>query len=96
MGVEMGEEIVEDIEMAASSFVIASNEVTTARNRNRSKGTLSRGGSAASHHQRGETHNLFLGAHRDNLHEEHTFQDQEEAVTSGMILIVEYISLLLT
>lgn len=89
INVGIGEEIVEDIEMTASSYVIASTEPTTttttnvrSKNRSRPLGT-SRGSSAGNHH-RNETQHLFLGAHRqDSLQEEQAYQDQEEAVTSG-------------
>ncbi|OQR77869.1 zinc finger protein-like, partial [Tropilaelaps mercedesae] len=80
--VEMGEEIGQDVEMAANSLIVASSE---SRNRSHTRDQASancRGRQAGSHqHRDGQPH--FLGAHRDNLQDEHSFQDQEQAVTSG-------------
>lgn len=88
VSVEMGEEIVEDIDMAADSFVVTANDLgSTARSRHRSSRAqtgVNRGSTGSQHQQRSEVQHHFLGAHRDNLQEEHSFQDQEEAVTSGM------------
>lgn len=82
----MGEEIVEDVEMSTNALVIASSEMGIARGRGRTRdqaGASSRGGQLGANYQ-SDTQPHFLGAHRDNLQDEHVFHDQEQAVTSGM------------